>query len=337
MRVVFLANPVHDYLQDAVFHGLVSILGPGNVVEYPPLERYHSPAPPDTPHPHLWFPFPEPPRASLDELVDWADGIVIGSLRSGVRAAVGEVLALHHRPPIALLDGEDEIFVLRAVSRVDLYFKREILASRAEGMQREALRRAHRLLRKPFENRDPLADPICVARSGDSRLIPLPLAWIGPPPERRPIEHDVAFLHAPTSSVRTVVRADLERLRAEGVRVRLLEEGERLRWREYMDVLCRSRIGISVRGGGYDTYRYWEVAAAGALLLAEPTRVVIPGNFVDGREAVFALPRHMPARLRTLLEGETDEIGAAGRGRLLAGHTSVHRARTVLDALSSHA
>jgi hypothetical protein len=336
VRIVFLANPVHDYLQDSVFHGLVSILGPGNVVEYPPLERYHSPAPPDTPHPHLWFPFPESSRASLRDLVDWADWIVIGSLRSGVRAAVGEVLALRRRPPIALLDGEDEIFVLRAVTRVDRYFKREILASRAEGMPREALRRAHRLLRKPFENRDPLADPICVARSGDGRLIPLPLAWIGAVPERRPVEHDVACLHAPTSSVRSTVRAALERLRSEGLRIRLLEDGERLSWSEYMDVLCRSRIGISVRGGGYDTYRYWEVAAAGALLLAEPTRIVIPGNFVDGREAVFAPPRHMAATLRKLLQGETDEMAAAGRRRLLAGHTSVHRARAVLDALSSH-
>jgi hypothetical protein len=287
VRIAFLANPVHDYLQDAVFHGLVSILGPGNVVEYPPLERYHSPPPPGTAHPHLWFAFPEPPRTTLRELVDWADAIVIGSLRSGVRPAVAEVLALRQRPPVALLDGEDDSFVLRGVSRVDLYFKREILASRAEGVTREAMRRAHRLLRKRFENRDPLADPICVARFGDRRLIPLPLAWIGNPPERRPIEHDVVFLHAPTSSVRTAVRTDLERLRAEGVRVRLLEEGERLRWPEYMDVLCRSRIGISVRGGGYDTYRYWEVAAAGAMLLAEPTRIVIPGNFADRREAVF--------------------------------------------------
>jgi len=262
---------------------------------------------------------------------------VIGSLRAGVRDAVTEVLPLRSRPPVALLDGEDDPFVLGAVSYVDTYFKREILVSRTAGMLREIVRRAHRFLRRPFENRDPLADPISVAREGDRRLTPLPLAWIGALPGRGPVEHDVAFLHAPTSPVRTVVRAGLERLRAEGARVRVLEEGERLGWHEYIEVLCRSRVGVSVRGGGHDTYRYWEVAAAGAMLLAEPTRIVIPENFADGREAVFVPAERMAARLGGLLQEETETIAAAGRLRLAAAHTSIQRAETVLDALAARA
>jgi hypothetical protein len=335
VRIAFLANPVHDYLQDAVFHGLASLLGPDNVIEHPPLKRYHSPPPPDTPHPHLWFDFPEPEHPDLRELVQWADAIVIGSLRSGIRDAVGQVLALARRPPVALLDGEDDAFVRGAVSRVDVYFKREILAGRGAGTPREILRRGHRALRKRVENRDPLADPVGLARAGDRRLTPLPLAWIGGLPERRPIEHDVACLQAPTSPLRAVVAEGLRHLRADGLRVRLLDEDERLGWREYMDVLCRSRVGISVRGGGHDTFRYWEVVAAGALLLAEPTRIVIPGNFVDGREAVFAPVRRMAARLARLLEEDTGAIAAAGRRRLATAHTSVHRAQAVLDALAS--
>jgi hypothetical protein len=127
----------------------------------------------------------------------------------------------------------------------------------------------------------------------------------------------------------------LERLRAEGIRVRMLAEGERLGWSEYMDVLASSRIGVSVRGGGYDTYRYWEVPAAGAMLLAETPRIVIPGNFVGGREAVFAPVEALVARIPALLAGETERIAAAGRERLAAAHTSIHRAKTVLDALTA--
>jgi hypothetical protein len=335
MRIAFLANPVPDYLQDAVFHGLVSILGSDNVIEYPPLDRYHSAAPPDALQPHMWFGFPEPDRVGLRELVDWADAIVIGSLRDGVRDAVGEVLALPSRPPVALLDGEDDAFVRGAVSSVDAYFKREVLASRAGSMPRELVRRVHRAARRRYEKRDPLADPVRLALTGDDRLTPLPLAWIGPLPERRPVEYDVAFLPATPTPLRTAVTRTLEHLRAEGLRIRLLDVGERLGWQEYVDVLCRSRVGISVRGGGYDTYRYWEVAAAGALLLAEPTRIVIPGNFVDGREAVFAPVGKMASRLRELLAGETEELAAAGRRRLAAAHTGVHRAEKVLDVLSS--
>jgi spore maturation protein CgeB len=114
----------------------------------------------------------------------------------------------------------------------------------------------------------------------------------------------------------------------------MLEDGERLDWRTYMAVLASSRIGISVRGGGFDTFRYWEVPAAGALLLSERPQIVIPGNFVDGREAVFAPVDELVARIPALLEGDTEAIAARGRERLAAAHTSVNRAQTVLDAIA---
>ena len=333
MRILFLANPVHDYLQDAVYHGLVSLLGVESVIEYPPLDRYHSPPPHDALYPHVWFDFPEPPRAALPELVGWADAVVLGSLRPGVRSAVDEVLKMSSRPPVALLDGEDDPFVLGVVSRIDVYFKREILASSTAGAPREILRRVHRLARKPFETRDPLRSPVRVARASDRRLTPLPLAWIGQLPEPQPAEFDVAFLSGPTSPVREVVRRQLEQLRAEGLHIRLLEEGERLGWHDYIRVLARSRIGVSVRGGGYDTYRYWEIPSAGSLLLAEPTRILIPENFEDDREAIFVDAAQMAARIRELLHGDVEAIAAAGRRRLEDAHTSLNRARTVLGVL----
>jgi len=334
VRIVFLANPVHDYLQDAVFHGLVTLLGPENVVEVPPLERYHAPPPGDSPHPHLWFDFPEPERPrSFREAVLGADAVVVGSLRSGIRGLVSELLSLRGRPPVAFLDGEDDFYVLGVRPHVDVYLKREIVLPWTASRARDAMRRAHRLARRRKENRDPLADPVSVARAGDPRLVPLPFGWIGRLVDRGPIEHDVAFLVGPTSPLRAHVRAGLERLAAEGVRVRLLQPGERLGWHEYMETIARSRIGVSVRGGGFDTYRYWEVPAAGALLLSEHVRTVIPGNFEPSAEAVFASPRRLVARIPELLERDTEALAAAGRARLAAAHTSAHRARVVLDRL----
>jgi hypothetical protein len=158
---------------------------------------------------------------------------------------------------------------------------------------------------------------------------------VGPLPERRAVEYDVAFLGSLTSPERFVMRAGLDGLEAEGVRVRTLQKGESLPWASYIDILARSRIAISVRGSGFDTYRYWEIPAAGALLLAETPGIVIPGNFVDGREAVFAPVGELALRARELLERDTDAIAAAGRARLKAAHTSVHRAQVVLDALAA--
>ena len=334
MRIVYLANPVDDYLQDLLYHGLASLLGPENVVEFPLLARYHLPPPPDARHPQLWFDVPEAPRTSLREAVLAADAVVVGSLRSGVRGLVEEVLGLEGRPPLVFVDGEDDSDVLGVVRRADLYFKRELLLPGLANRLREwDRRRRDERQREPTD--DPLRAPVGVAWVGDPRLRPLPLAWVGPLPTPGPREFDVAFLHGPTSPARARVRADLERLAGEGVRVRLLAEGERLDWWSYMDVLSRSRIAVSVRGLGYDTFRYWEIPAAGALLLAETPRTLIPENFADGREAVFAPLNRMVSRIPDLLATDTDAIARAGRERLLEAHTSVHRAQAVLDALSS--
>ena len=54
-----------------------------------------------------------------------------------------------------------------------------------------------------------------------------------------------------------------------------------------MQLLARSRIAVSVRGLGYDTYRYWEIPYAGAL----PCPSLRNGHsrqLRHGHEAVFA-------------------------------------------------
>jgi hypothetical protein len=334
VRIVYLANPVEDFLQDLLYHGLASRLGSENVIEFPPLERYHRPAPDDARHPQLWFSFPEPPRVPLREAALSADAVVVGSLRSGIRGLVDEVLDLEGRPPIVYVDGEDDSDVLGVVSRVDVYFKRELLLTGALNRARE-IRRRRRDQRERPDVDDPLRAPIGIAWAGDSRLRPLPLGWVGPLPEPGRKEFDVAFLFHPTSPERTVVRSQLERLSADGIRVRLLAEGERLDWWSYMNVLARSRIALAVRGLGYDTFRYWEVPAAGALLLAETPRTLIPGNFAHGREAVFAPLHRLVARIPELLDGDSERIAHAGQERLLAAHTSVNRAQAVLDDLAS--
>ena len=103
-----------------------------------------------------------------------------------------------------------------------------------------------------------------------------------------------------------------------------------------MRLLSASKIAISVRGDGFDTYRYWEIPFAGSLLLAETPRTVIPDNFVDGVEAVFAEPGRLVAAARRLLSSDRiGEIAAAGHEKLMARHLSRHRAQTVLDHLAA--
>jgi hypothetical protein len=106
---------------------------------------------------------------------------------------------------------------------------------------------------------------------------------------------------------------------------------------EYNKALASSVIGVSVRGAGWDTYRYWETAYFGCALLAQFPAIHVPGNFEDGREAVFwRSVSEFKSKLDLLLSDRKRalEIGQAGRAAVLERHLSTHRAKTVLEAVS---
>jgi Glycosyl transferases group 1 len=358
--VAFVAEE-NDYLQDVVFHGLATLLGPPNVVEYPRIPRYHGQPPPNwQPAQHRaehWFGFSEPPRTTLKELLASADAVVIGSIGPANRSAVEYALTTRPRVPVVYIDGRDSFHVVRIRSLVDVYCKREVVQRGAVSHPREAVRHAHRLLRRRGEQRDPLLDPTSVARAGDRRLIPLPFAWIGDLPPRSHPEYEVAFLgshntsrllttrqthlrglvHEQQRHARLLLVEQLRRLAAEGLRVRILADGERLTRTEYLETLSRTRVGVSVRGSGFDTQRYWEIPACGAALLAEPPQIVIPDNFVGGHEAVFVPVGKMVEMIPSLLETDADRIARAGREALAARHTSVQRAERVCAAIAEAA
>jgi hypothetical protein len=333
VRLLFLAGREPDYLQDAVYHGLVTLLGADTVLEYPENPRYHGGGPPDPTVPMLSFDFPRASTPDLRELVKWAEAVVIASLREDVVDDVRRVLELRGATPTAFVDGEDHPYVRGIASRVDVYFKRETLRRALVLRARMPMRRVYHRRRYPEWWSDPLRREIAVASAGSRAVVPLPFGIVEtgfePSGER---DIDVAFLASPTSPERAEVAAGLRELERDGAVVQSATAAS-LPWPEYIELLARSRIAVSVRGLGYDTYRYWEIPYAGALLLSETPQIVIPGNFVDGQEAVFAPIGKLVERARDLLSRDTSAIAAAGRQKLLAEHTSVQRAQTVLDRL----
>lgn len=104
----------------------------------------------------------------------------------------------------------------------------------------------------------------------------------------------------------------------------------------YNDRLSRALVGISARGAGWDTYRYWEVPYFGAVLLSQRLGIVIPGDFVEGTEALyFDNAREMQEKLRSILgDGERlKAMGEAGARAVQERHLSIHRAKKVLEVL----
>ena len=104
---------------------------------------------------------------------------------------------------------------------------------------------------------------------------------------------------------------------------------------EYRALLCRSKMALSIRGGGFDTIRYWEIVASKTLLISEMPDIVIPHNFEHGVHAIFCRPdledlMGWVHRLRDD-EPERQRMAEAAHRHLLAFHTSEHRATYLLD------
>lgn len=69
-----------------------------------------------------------------------------------------------------------------------------------------------------------------------------------------------------------------------------VEQKGKLSYEDYFHLIARSKMGLSIRGAGFDTVRYWEIVAAKRLLVSETPYIHIPYNFEHGKHALFYQP-----------------------------------------------
>jgi hypothetical protein len=324
MKVLFVDHPEADYLASMLYMGLCELLGDDNVVDYPYKPSYHGVLhtyPSCYEHteacgstgPFSWS-RPSAGRAwGRDEVIlriKEFDLVVLASPRKNsirdLRDLVGAI-GLDAMPPRAVVDGEDYPDI-----RWDLYsefeaqrcFKRELFADSAGrkgvfGGPRPELQDA---------------------------LRPLPFASTMARRPERAKDIDVLFLGGGTwpgrYEVCAALQSDLGAQFVGGVGVTLDLAG-------YQDALSRSKIGISIRGFGYDTMRFWDVPSFDTLLLADRTPLLKPHPFVDGEHAVYYDDTaHLLRQVRGLLadDGTRERIARAGNAHLRAHHTPKARA-----------
>jgi len=106
----------------------------------------------------------------------------------------------------------------------------------------------------------------------------------------------------------------------------------------YRDILLRSRIGVNVPGAGYDCARYWEILAAGAMLMTWEPDIVIPEAFSDGVDCVtFSSLAEFDDKARYYLDRAdlVEAIAQRGVERLLQHHTTRARAQYFLRCAMS--
>jgi hypothetical protein len=327
MKILYLTDPFPDYLADSIYYGLCQLLGPERVIDYPSKANYHDAAARE------WF-LPQVPgiprreSAILDLLAAREiDLLVLSSPRRGGTTTLGALASRIPLPPAVLIDGEDDCRIRRGLFRrwgFGLYFKREF---RLAWMGRAAWARLRSfgLDGGLFRRTHPLPLSICLEATLPGMDLP----------------RDIEVFFAARASQEHRRRADAILRGIPGLRYvggvfdgnadPLFPRGEG----GYYRTLRRAKIGVSVRGGGFDTLRYWEIVACRALLISEEPDIIIPSNFEHGRHAVFCrrdlgdlgeLVRHYASH-----DEEREAVATEGYAHLLKYHTSERRAEYFLE------
>ncbi len=107
---------------------------------------------------------------------------------------------------------------------------------------------------------------------------------------------------------------------------------------DYYGNLQRCRIVLSLRGAGYDTFRFWENAACRSIHIAQRFPLYVPNDFRNG-EHIFRFADI--GELRTIIDGllrneaGMEHIIRNARRHLVDFHLTTRRAAYLLDRLKN--
>jgi len=325
MKILFVNSRSPDYVEDQLFSALTEIYGKDLVISFPLNYRYYikrKPYPLDMGR----------CRTALDYLADMFsikkelkafdfDCIILGSTKQDVFETFVDLRdSIPSGIPLIYIDGGDYPEVGGDASRLKfkaLYddvvrhhkfsyiFKREYISGK------EYLDNVH-----PF----PMA------------FKPQPIRITG---EKK---YDVTCWCVESDPIRTRALSLLEDLydcRDNGTTLNQTFRNYKRKGLAYLEDLGRSRISCNFRGVGWDTLRYWEIPAVGALMVSQKPGIVIPDNFVNEEHLVFC--KNDLSNLTTLIdyylshEDETMEMTARANDHLRKYHTHMKRAEFLID------
>jgi hypothetical protein len=153
-------------------------------------------------------------------------------------------------------------------------------------------------------------------------------------------QYQVAFWAVESHPIRTEALAVLETkfdCKENGTtRGQLFDKYQR-KGQRYLEELAACRIVLNFRGAGWDTLRYWEAPAIGSLLVSQKPQIVIPNDFIHGKEVI-----HIGVDLQEMLDvckhylnnaEKAEWIAKNAHARLKEFHTDIARADNVLREL----
>ncbi len=262
-------------------------------------------------------------------------------------------------PPRVLMDGDDHSHIQKDLFKrfgLDLYFKREYpLSWRQDSLKGRASRwyefgRDQMILKRIFPL--PFSSTLeTMPRSDDPVLRKdVDLSFVGHVSHRVRLKtvnflkniQDIRFegwvYAAPmdrTSKLATGAFSILKEKIKGDPKIPESKRGVKLGYDQYFDLLKRSKVALSIRGGGFDTLRYWEIVAAKVPLISEKPFIAIPNNFEHKKHVLFCRSdyRDVPELVKTYIRDDAlrQKMTDAAYEHLLSFHTCEKRAAYFMD------
>lgn len=328
MKILFVNSQKFDYGQDLAYAGLCEVLGKENVRDYPRHTTYHLNTK-TYPKNLGYYPNYNPLTYVQSQQITPknCDVVIVGACKPDAFHAYLKIASgISNSTPVVLIDGGDREEMGGDLLRLNAY-----------SLWEEAVRL------RPFDiifKREYLKD-----RDYAPNIHPLPfsinLNALGVRPSGV-FDKDVSFWAMESHPIRS--RA-LELLKGKfdcdenGTAKNQTLKGYKFKGRRYHEELAKCRIVLSLRGGGWDTLRYWEIPALGPLMITQRLGIVIPNDFESGKHII-----HCQDDLSDLIdlcehflrhEDERVRMASAAYEHLCRYHTHVARARYMIEIIRS--
>lgn len=322
MKILFIGSQQYDYMQDIVYSGLIKTLGYKNVIEYRWNKKYHLPY---KKYPKNIGYFKRNIFSSMFLNKREYDMVLVAATKPDCfRSYIKLAPTISSNIPVIWIDGGDRDEVGGDLARMgdpkllnealgirdfDLIFKREMKINGDYEKNVLPLTFGFNLSRLPAK--------LPGAKSYDVAF------WAG---ESHPIR----------SKALSLLKGNFD-CDTNGTSLGVDMESFSRRGDFYLEELSACKINISLRGGGFDTLRYWEVPAVNSMLISEPADIIIENNFIHEQHAVYCDP--MVDDLIDLCkyylkeDRKREVISANGNNHLQEYHTDIQRVKYILGAI----
>lgn len=330
MKILFLCHSEADFGETFLWNGLRGVLSEEAVVDFPPKLSYRgemdsrpmnetrengSPDEMGFTTPYLFIKATTQDRYTLERVLDeysTFDFITFTPRKMAVDALSVIQSRVEQNIPCFLTDHEDSDTVrddLGVRFGVKAYFKRELVP----GMRSEF----------------PL-HPLPFSSYLDEETI----KWYASSTESLKKTGDVFGMFGLTYQR----REDAVQLARTSGRTFLGGTDQRLDHVQYLESIASHRIGLSIRGWGLDTVRFWEVPSFPTVLLADTLPLIIPNPFIDGVNAVFVREdlSDLVEKIHSTLDGDWEAIARRGMEHLREYHTNAARATYFLKEIEQY-